>query len=100
MPQEPAAELGAPRPDDRATLDHPAERPRRPAGHLCSVTLEVMHDPVMLGCGDTFERAAIEAWLANHDTCPWCRGATDGTLTPNAALRAAIRRWEPGAAGC
>ena len=46
------------------------------------------------------ERAAIEAWLANHDTCPWCRGATDGALTPNAALRAAIRRWEPGGAGC
>ena len=59
-----------------------------------------MVDPVMLGCGDTFERAAIEAWLANHDTCPWCRGVTDGALTPNAALRAAIRRWEPGAAEC
>ena len=101
MPQEPAAKPGAPRPDDCATFDHPAERrPRRPAGHLCSVTLEVMRDPVMLGCGDTFERAAIEAWLLTHDTCPWCHEATDGVLTRNASLREAIQQWEPGAAGC
>ena len=55
-----------------------------------------MHDPVMLGCGDTFERAVIEEWLSRDRTCPWCRAATDGSVTPNAALRKAISEWRCG----
>ena len=61
---------------------------------MCSITLEVMHDPVMLGCGDTFERAVIEEWLSRDLTCPWCRAATDGSVTPNVALRKAISEWQ------
>ncbi len=30
----------------------------------------VMRDPVLAACGHTFERAAIEAWLKDHDTSP------------------------------
>ena len=52
-----------------------------------------MTDPVMLACGDTFERAAIEEWLSRDLTCPWCRAATDGNLTANSALRKAISEW-------
>ena len=40
------------------------------AEFICPITMELMRDPVSTLDGQTYERAAIEAWLAEHDTSP------------------------------
>jgi hypothetical protein len=37
---------------------------------ICPLTESVMTDPVVVADGYTYERAAIEAWLLDHDTSP------------------------------
>jgi len=41
-----------------------------PAKYLCSITSQIMIDPVMAADGYTYEREAIEQWLQAHDTSP------------------------------
>ena len=58
--------------------------------HLhCPLTLELMRDPVVDREGNTYERAAIERWLASgHRTSPVTRAPlTPADLVPNRALR-------------
>jgi ankyrin repeat protein len=38
--------------------------------YLCSITSQVMIDPVIAADGHTYEREAIEKWLEAHDTSP------------------------------
>jgi hypothetical protein len=58
-----------------------------------------MEDPVSLLDGQTYEREAIERWLAQHDTSPLTRQVLprnargEHTLVPNRALRDAIEDW-------
>ena len=70
----------------------------------CPITLTLMIDPVILtGDGHTYEREAIENWLASNNTSP----ATNASLPkgsqviPNHALRGAISevRTKQGRAG-
>lgn len=37
---------------------------------VCPITQQIMNDPVTIQDGHTFERAAIEEWLAKHNTSP------------------------------
>jgi len=55
----------------------------------------VMRDPVCTADGHTYEREAIERWLAEHDTSPstGIRLPTKN-LTPNLALRNSIQEWQ------
>jgi hypothetical protein len=71
----------------------PAPARERPNEHICSITHDVMHDPVMIGCGDTFERAAITAWFQDHDTCPKCREPSNKAMIPNKAVKTMIQDW-------
>lgn len=41
-----------------------------PERYLCSITSQIMIDPVMAADGHTYEREAIEQWLQTHDTSP------------------------------
>jgi hypothetical protein len=67
---------------------------QRPDEHLCSITCEVMSDPVMIECGDTFERSAIEEWFKDHDTCPYCRSTCNkDLLLPNRGIKKMIQDW-------
>jgi len=54
----------------------------------CSITGEIMIDPVTTKNGQTYERSAIEEWLRTHNTDP-NTGSTlhDKTLTPNYAIK-------------
>ena len=62
---------------------------------FCSITREIMRDPVATADGQTFERAAIERWLERNDTSP-ATGLKlpSKTLVPNIALRQAVEEWE------
>ena len=41
-----------------------------PDEYICSITSEIMTDPVTTVDGFTYERYAIEKWLVDHDTSP------------------------------
>lgn len=62
---------------------------------FCSITGDIMRDPVSTFDGQTYDRAAIERWLERNDTSP-ATGAKlpYKTLTPNIASRQAIEEWE------
>ncbi|CAD6270472.1 unnamed protein product [Miscanthus lutarioriparius] len=62
---------------------------------MCPISLQPMHDPVTAPTGITYDRRAIELWLAaGHATCPVTgqRLALDD-LTPNHTLRRLIQSW-------
>ena len=62
---------------------------------LCPITLEVMRDPVIASDGHSYERAAIERWLAGHRTSPLTgRALPHGDLIPNHRLRSLIEGVE------
>ncbi len=68
--------------------------PEPPAHFVCPITQEVMVEPVFAADGYTYERMAIEAWVAGHSTSPMTNlPLQHQQLTPNLGLRSAIREW-------
>ena len=64
-----------------------------PPEFFCAITMEVMRDPVTTFDGLSYERAAIESWLREHDTSPLTgEPLPSKMLIPNTALRNQIRR--------
>ena len=63
-----------------------------PESFCCSLTLELMRDPVSTADGHTYERAAIAQWFADgNTTSPKTGAALEHTsLIPNIALRQTI----------
>ena len=62
---------------------------------ICSITLEVMKDPVICSDGHTYERSAIEKWLSTEKHSPMIRQIiTNNSLIPNIALRNIIKDYE------
>ena len=60
---------------------------------ICSITHEIMIDPVISSDGHTYERSAIEKWLNNNDQSPITRQIiTRDSLVPNIALRDIIKQ--------
>ena len=68
-----------------------------PASFFCSISFELMRDPVSTADGHTYEREAIEQWFAaGHDTSPSTGASLPHTqLAPNIALRQAIEQLAP-----
>ncbi|KAG6502581.1 U-box domain-containing protein 44-like isoform X1 [Zingiber officinale] len=67
---------------------------------LCSLTKQVMQDPVTIENGQTFEREAIEEWFkkcrdnGRMPTCPLTNKELKSTeLNPSIALRNTIEEW-------
>lgn len=62
---------------------------RKVSSHLCcSITMEVMTDPVMAADNRTYERAAIKKWLENNNTSPVTGlSLRDSVLRTNWAMR-------------
>ena len=57
----------------------------------CLLTGKVMHDPVITADGNSFERAAIQAWLVDDSTSPLTgEPLAHLHLLPNRALRRTI----------
>ena len=77
--------------DKRKRADEDAREP--PNEMLCPIFQTIMEDPVMTMAGHTYERAAIESWLRNHNTDPVCRAEIPDTLIPNIAMRKMVGDW-------
>ena len=57
----------------------------------CPITAELMRDPVIDREGNSYERIAIEEWIALKGVSPITRNPLHtGDLAPNRALREAI----------
>ena len=70
-----------------------------PDGFECTITQDVMEDPVVAADGHSYERAAIEQWLTERRTSPLTGAAlASRALLPNIALRKAIAAWRVGEA--
>jgi len=80
-------------------MEGQAEEKRFPESYYCPLTQELMNDPVVDPEGNSYERSAIEDWLARNATSPITRAKlTLAELVPNRALKDAIdeRRRELG----
>ena len=60
----------------------------------CSIMTELMVDPVVAADGQTYERHAIEAWFAKHNTSP-VTGAelANKELYPSQTVRSLVLRF-------
>ncbi|XP_043705518.1 U-box domain-containing protein 16-like [Telopea speciosissima] len=66
-----------------------------PADFLCSISLELMTDPVVVATGQTYDRSSISLWInSGRDTCPkTCQVLAHKNLIPNCALKNLIVLW-------
>ncbi|XWS34594.1 hypothetical protein CRYUN_Cryun21dG0051600 [Craigia yunnanensis] len=61
----------------------------------CPISLQLMHDPVIIASGQTYERICIEKWFSDgHDTCPKTQQKLPHlSLTPNYCVKGLIASW-------
>ncbi|KAL3536675.1 hypothetical protein ACH5RR_000041 [Cinchona calisaya] len=75
----------------RSLASHPLEPLE---AFCCPITKDVMRDPVETPSGHTFERSAIEKWLAEVKFCPLTSiPLNTSMLRPNKTLRQSIEEW-------
>ena len=85
--------------DDRRssvdTLDDPQEEEEHPPSFYCPISHQVMHDPVVLCDGHTYERRHIERWLEHKQTSPVTGAplAPPVAVFPNHAMRNAVEEY-------
>ena len=61
---------------------------------LCPITQELMRDPVVATDGHTYERHAIERWIARRQASPLTNTALElAMVLPNHAIRQQIVQW-------
>jgi hypothetical protein len=72
----------------------PSSKWQHPPSFYCPISQQVMHDPVVLSDGHTYERRHIERWLQDRNTSPVSNEALPQTMAfPNHALRNAIEEY-------
>ena len=62
----------------------------------CPIRGTIFKDPFTCSSGHTFERAAIESWLKDHDhgkTCPATRTHITNYIVPNYSLRTVLEKF-------
>ena len=64
-----------------------------PAELVCSISHEVMEDPVVAEDGHTYERREIERWFESHKNSPRTRQPMSQRLVPNLSLRSQIDEY-------
>lgn len=65
-----------------------------PKDFICSISLNLMKDPVIISTGQSSDRSSIARWIeGGHSTCPTRQKLVDSSIVPNRALRNMITRW-------
>ncbi|KAL8520287.1 hypothetical protein ACS0TY_011001 [Phlomoides rotata] len=61
----------------------------------CPISLDLMHDPVIVASGHTYDRNSIAQWInSGHHTCPKTgQKLIHMALIPNYALKSLIHQW-------
>ena len=82
---------------DEAPLD--SEQLPIPEDFCCCITGHIMEDPVSTVDGHTYERRAIEQWLAQNGTSPKTGETLEtNSIFPNHIMRRQIIEWREGQA--
>ncbi|KAE8732074.1 U-box domain-containing protein 7 [Hibiscus syriacus] len=78
-------------------------KPNIRSGHMplppeelrCPISLQLMHDPVIIASGQTYERICIEKWFSDgYDTCPKTQQKLPHlSLTPNNCVKGLVASW-------
>ena len=67
---------------------------QHPPSFYCPISTEVMHDPVVLSDGHSYERRHIETWLGDRNTSPKTGAVLPSNfMFPNHALRNSIEEY-------
>ncbi|KAL6912261.1 hypothetical protein ACP4OV_001066 [Aristida adscensionis] len=66
-----------------------------PAEFCCPISTKLMHDPVIITSGQTYERECIERWFSEgYDTCPRTQVKLENfSMIPNTCMRDLICNW-------
>ena len=65
-----------------------------PSRFICTMSQDVMEEPVMTADGFSYERSWIERWLRDNNTSPRTNmPLAHKLLTPNHDLKALIEEW-------
>lgn len=66
-----------------------------PAEFCCPISTKLMHDPVIITSGQTYEREYIERWFnEGYDTCPRTQMKLENfSMIPNTCMRDLICNW-------
>ncbi|KAM3209686.1 hypothetical protein ACQJBY_064018 [Aegilops geniculata] len=88
----PVVNSGTGRYDDQNNLSGLATPPPE---LCCPISMKLMHDPVIIASGQTYERENIERWFSKgYDTCPRTQVKLENfTITPNTCMQAVIYNW-------
>ncbi|XP_048540778.1 U-box domain-containing protein 7-like [Triticum urartu] len=88
----PGVNSGTGRYDDQNNLSGLATPPPE---LCCPISMKLMHDPVIIASGQTYERENIERWFSKgYDTCPRTQVNLENfTITPNTCMQAVIYNW-------
>ncbi|KAH0859094.1 hypothetical protein HID58_087355 [Brassica napus] len=72
-----------------------SSEPKQPPSHfLCPLLKDVMNEPCVAADGYTYDRRAIEEWMADHRTSPVTNLPLQNiNLLPSHTLYAAIVEW-------
>jgi hypothetical protein len=86
--------LKVPKEAHHLMLEGGKESWQHPPSFYCPILQQVMHDPVVLSDGHSYERRHIERWLQDHCTSPVSNEKLlQKTIFPNHALRNAIEEY-------
>ncbi|XP_038704435.1 U-box domain-containing protein 45-like isoform X2 [Tripterygium wilfordii] len=79
----------------KPTFRKSGQIPVPPEELRCPISLQLMHDPVIIASGQTYERICIEKWFSDgHDTCPKTQQKLFHLcLTPNYCVKGLINSW-------
>lgn len=71
------------------------QMPIPPEELRCPISLQLMHDPVIIASGQTYERICIEKWFSDgHNTCPKTQQhLLHLSLTPNYCVKGLVASW-------
>ncbi|KAJ1280638.1 hypothetical protein BS78_04G248000 [Paspalum vaginatum] len=66
-----------------------------PPEFCCPISTKIMHDPVIITSGQTYEREYIERWFdKGYDTCPRTQMKLENlSMVPNTCMRDLICNW-------
>ncbi|OMO52195.1 hypothetical protein COLO4_37371 [Corchorus olitorius] len=80
---------------NRARISISTLRSAPPNHFICPILKDVMDDPCVAADGYSYDRKAIEKWLANNDNSPMTNLAlSNKVLLPNYTLLSAIVEWK------
>lgn len=66
-----------------------------PMNFLCSITHDLMEDPVIIETGMTYEKSAIQEWFHKNNTCPLTGlEVKSKKLQVNHSLKSSIEDWK------